>query len=107
MIRMINRSDEFIKQLKINNLSVLNKLGEFLVSKMDYHVPVDTGYLYSRNTYKIENEILFLMNDCDYAIHQEFGTSKMKAQPFMRPSALNYQSDLKRITLDYLGKGMR
>src|SRR6056297_1959090 len=102
MIRMINRSGKFMRQLKSNELSMLNQMGYFLMSKMDYHVAVDTGYLLSRNTYKIERNELFLMNDCDYAIHQEFGTYKMKAHPFMRPAALNYQGELKRIAAHYM-----
>jgi HK97 gp10 family phage protein len=106
MIKLVNRSGKFMRQLKSNELSMLNQMGYFLMSKMDYHVAVDTGYLLSRNTYVINRNELFLMNDCEYAIHQEYGTYKMKAHPFMRPSALNYTNELKRIAANYLGKGM-
>lgn len=106
MIKIVNRSGKFMRQLKENQLSMLNQMGYFLMSKMDYHVAVDTGLLLSRNTYKIERNELFLQNDCPYAIHQEYGTRYQKGTPFMRPSALNYHADLKRIANSYLAKGM-
>lgn len=95
-----------MKQLKANEQEALEAMGEFCVSKMDFHVAVDTGYLQSRNTYVINRNELYLMNDCTYAIFQEFGTYKMKAHPFMRPAAMNYTSELKEIAAKYMSKGM-
>jgi hypothetical protein len=106
MIKLVNRSGKFKKQLKRNELSCLNQMGYYLMSRMDYHVAVDTGYLLSRNTYQIVQHELYLMNDCPYAIHQEYGTYKMKGTPFMRPAALNYTAELKRIAAYHLSKGI-
>ena len=106
MIRLINRSGIFKKKLRENELSCLNNMGYFLMSKMDYHVAVDTGYLLSRNTYQIVQNELYLMNDCPYAVHQEYGTYKMRGTPFMRPSALNYTNELKRIAAFHMGRGV-
>ncbi|MGD9276507.1 MAG: hypothetical protein PVJ67_05020 [Candidatus Pacearchaeota archaeon] len=107
MIRIVNRTGKFMRQLKENELAALNAMGVFCVSKMDYHVAVDTGYLKSRNTYVINRNELFLMNDTPYAKYQELGTYKMAAHPFMRPAALNYVSTLKQISASYMSKGMK
>lgn len=107
MIRLINRTGKFMRQLKDNELSALEAMGKFCKGKMDYHVAVDTGYLRSRNTYVINRNELFLMNDCDYAKYQEYGTYKMAAHPFMKPAALNYVSTLKQIAASYMSEGMK
>lgn len=106
MIRHVNRFGKFKRQLTENERKALEAMGVFGVKMMDKHAPLDTGYLMSRNTYKIVQHELYLMNDCEYAKYQEFGTYKMKAQPFMKPSALNYKSQYKQIAINYLKKGM-
>lgn len=107
MIKLVNRSGKFKSQLNSNELSTLNNLGKFLMSKMDFYVAVDTGYLLSRNTYKIESHELYLQNDCHYAIHQEFGTKYQSGTPFMRPSIYNHGSEIKRILESGFSKGMK
>lgn len=53
-------------------------------------VPVDTGRLKGTIKAEIEgtseNPILVLSADTNYAEYVEFGTSRMKAQPFLRPA---------------------
>jgi HK97 gp10 family phage protein len=105
MIKLINRSGKFKRQLKENEREALEAMGKFGVKMMDKHVAVDTGLLMSRNTYVISANELYLMNDCLYAIFQEFGTYKMKAHPFMRPAA-GYTAQYSQIAALYLAKGM-
>lgn len=99
MLKIIDNTDKFIMQLKSNNTKALNEVGRFCKNKMDELAAVDTGYMKSRNKYEVSNDQLILSNDTDYAVHQEYGTYKMKAHPFMRPSAFNYINDIKRILL--------
>ena len=105
MLKLINRAGKFKRQLKDNERAALEAMGKFGVKMMDKHVPLDTGFLMSRNTYVISGNELYLMNDCYYAIYQEFGTYKMKAQPFMRPAA-GYTAQYKQIAAMYMSKGM-
>jgi HK97 gp10 family phage protein len=53
-------------------------------------VPVDTGRLKGTIKAQIEgtseNPVLVLSANTDYAKYVEFGTYKMKAQPFLRPA---------------------
>lgn len=48
--------------------------------------PVDTGRLRSSIKREIEDESARVYSDVEYAVHQEFGTSKAPAQPFMQPA---------------------
>jgi len=106
MLRVVDRTDEFISMMNSNNQNTLEAIGEFCKDKMDKLVAVDTGLLQSNNDYKVGKNEVVLSNSTDYAIHQEFGTRKMKAHPFMRPSALNYSGDIARISAEGLGEGM-
>jgi len=62
--------------------------------------PVDTGRLKSSiMVEKDGDDSAIVGTDTPYAPHLEFGTKKMKAQPFMRPAAdLAQLSDVKKIT---------
>lgn len=50
-------------------------------------VPVDTGYLKSTIRTEADAEEGRLIADADYAGYVEFGTSRMAAQPYLRPAA--------------------
>lgn len=51
-----------------------------------YRAPVDTGNLRDSITYEVSEDDAKVGTNVDYAIHQEFGTRKMAAQPFLRPA---------------------
>jgi len=54
--------------------------------------PVDTGYLRASITHQFFNNgstgepFALVGSNVEYAPHQEYGTSKMSAQPFLRPA---------------------
>lgn len=43
----------------------------------------------------------------EYAIHQEFGTSKMKARPFLRPALRKNKAQIKKALIDALQKKLK
>jgi len=99
-MRGFNRIAEFIGIMDNKKYKALNEVGVFCVGKMDEYVAVDTGYLKSRNTYKVTkyfNQKLTLLNDCEYAGFQEFGTRFMMAHPFIRPAMENHQHEINEI----------
>lgn len=106
MIQIVNRSGKLMRQINDNQKKALEEIGKFSVNMMDVYCPKDTLYLMSRNTYVINRNELFLMNDCHYAIHQEYGTYKMKEHPFMRPAARNHRKEISMIALKNLGRGI-
>ena len=56
-------------------------------------VPVDTGNLKSSIQTTQEGPLTALVGprDVDYAVYVEYGTSRMAAQPYMRPAAERVQ----------------
>jgi HK97 gp10 family phage protein len=49
-------------------------------------VPVDTGVLHDHIHPEVTAEGMFVVADTDYAAFVEQGTSKMAAQPYLRPA---------------------
>lgn len=57
-------------------------------------VPVDTGFLQSSIIAKHLSKYSQVEARAKYAGYVEFGTHKMKAQPFLRPAIDNYQRQI-------------
>lgn len=66
---------------------MLEDTGDTLVAQMQAVVPVDTGRL--RNSIRknvTTGSVTVGPVDVEYASYVEYGTSRMKAQPYIRPS---------------------
>lgn len=57
-----------------------------IVSAAQRIVPVDTGELHDSIHSEVSSEGMFVVADTDYAAYVEQGTSKMAAQPYLRPA---------------------
>lgn len=98
--RGFNRIANFIGIYNDKKYRTLIAIGDFCKDKMDFYVPVDTGYLKSKNDYVVTRAFqqkLRLINDCYYAGFVEFGTSRMVAQPFIRPAFENHIMEIREI----------
>lgn len=93
----INRIREFNRILTQKKEVLKTRIGEFCYEKMNYYVPVDTGFLKSKNQYKDMGDTIRLINDCPYAGFVERGTRKMIKQPFIYPSLFNHLTEIKQI----------
>lgn len=78
-----------IAGIKLETAADLQRLGQKAARNMRQLAPVDTGRL--RNSIGVTNgsdsrgPYVDVGPTTDYAIHVEFGTSRMAAQPFVRP----------------------
>lgn len=64
--------------------------------------PVDTGNLRNSITHTSDGEAAYVGTNVEYAPYVEYGTSKTKAQPFLRPAAENHTTEYKAIFEDQL-----
>lgn len=98
----------FLTQLGRNIPNALNKTGEVGISKLNKHVPVDTGFMKSRNAYITGSNYVDIGNyNCSYNAFVELGTYKQHAKPFVKPSAFNYVNEYERVLVNELKRGMR
>jgi HK97 gp10 family phage protein len=69
-------SDQYIAD------TVLPKIAE----KAKRIVPIDSGNLHNNIRPEVNSEGMFVVADTEYAAFVEQGTSKMAAQPYLRPA---------------------
>ena len=68
----------------------LTGAGEIVSTAARLLVPVDTGRLRNSIEYQValQDQEVIIGSPVEYAPHQELGTSKMKAQPYLKPGML-------------------
>lgn len=70
--------------------------------------PVDTGNLRNSIVFKVDSpsDSVIIGTNVEYGKYQEFGTSRMKAQPYLRPAVDEHLDEYKRIAEAFL-KGIK
>ena len=66
--------------------------------------PVDTGRLRDSITHEVDEseEAVYIGTNVEYAAYQEYGTSKMKPHPFLKPGIMNNLETYKSIAKQFL-----
>lgn len=61
--------------------------------------PVDTGRLRNSITHEVDmsEQAAIIGSNVEYAAYVELGTSRQKAQPYLRPAAENHTSEYREI----------
>lgn len=67
--------------------------------------PVDTGNLRGSITYEVDagGNAVYIGTNVEYAPYVELGTSRQKAQPFLRPAASEHGAQYRRVLEKALG----
>ena len=78
---------------------VLTTIGIQIQNSAKYYAPVDTGLLRKSITYRLgataDTQYVEIGTANEYAPFQEFGTSKMQAQPFLTPAFNSHKGSAK------------
>ena len=104
------RISEKFKSYGIKSDSMLEKAIEqasiVVESQAAVLAPIDTGLLKKSISHRIIRRNTAIIGQVgtsvEYAPHQEFGTYKMKAQPFLRPALERKRNSVKMIIEDFL-----
>ena len=73
---------------------ILADIGELIVKSAKEIVPVDTGALKESITYEVDGNSVTVGSPLNYSVYVELGTSKMGAQPYLRPAFENNTSQI-------------
>lgn len=67
--------------------------------------PVDTGNLRNSITHEVDaaEKAVYIGTNVEYAPYVELGTSRQKAQPYLRPAATEHGSQYRQVLKDALG----
>ena len=76
----------------------LEKCGQLWEDRAKVYAPVDTGRLRNSIKHHLQgNDTVVTGTNVEYAIYQEFGTSKQSGTPFLRPAGENHLAEYKSI----------
>ena len=59
--------------------------------------PVDTGRLRNSITHADDGEAEYIGTNVEYAPYVELGTSRTRAQPYLKPAVVNHSDEYKKI----------
>lgn len=59
--------------------------------------PVDTGRLRNSITHTDDGEAEYIGTNVEYAPYVELGTSRTRAQPYLKPAVVNHSDEYKKI----------
>ena len=96
-----DHSKECKDEMQKRTMLALEAIGAVVAGKAKGLAPVDTGALRADIRYEVaphENAV-YIGNteEIPYAKYQEFGTSKMKAHPYLKPAATGSKADIHQI----------
>lgn len=95
------RIDDYSEDVKRAVAEALKKGLEMVGLQGEKHAkalcPVDTGNLRNSITHTTDEDSAYIGTNVEYAPYVEFGTSRQKAQPYLRPAATDYISEYKGI----------
>lgn len=69
--------------------------------------PVDTGNLRNSITHSVrmDDDAVYIGTNVEYAAYVEMGTSRMKAQPYLKPAVVDHADEYKQMVEYYLKNG--
>jgi HK97 gp10 family phage protein len=70
------------------------EFGETFEEQAKATCPVDTGYLRAHIGYHADSGGCEIWSDAPYSAYQEYGTSKMRAQPYFEAAMVNAYADI-------------
>lgn len=87
--------------------AALEEIGLLAEGYAEGKCPVDTGNLRGSITHEVDagGNAVYIGTNVDYAPHVELGTSRQKAQPFLRPAASEHGERYRQVLEKALGGG--
>lgn len=102
-VEIVEDNRQAISQaIKMAIREALRDIGKTAVGYATDKVPVRTGNLKSSIAYDSDDEKVIIGSDVHYASYVELGTSKMAAQPYLRPALQDHTDEYRGILEEHL-----
>lgn len=108
-VRYQSSRDEIMRRLREAQNRALEATGIFVLGETINRCPVRTGRLRDSYVYKVnenENQVIVGTN-VEYGPYVEFGTSRMEAQPHLRPAVTQNLDRIQNLIRDIMQQEMR
>ena len=91
-VKITDNSEKILNALRGAKPRALEKIGLVAEGYAKKLCPVDTGTLRKSITHTTDDEAAYVGTNVEYAPAVELGTSRQKAQPYLRPAATEHQT---------------
>ena len=92
-----NNTDKVVKGINRAISTALEKIGLAAEGYAKQLCPVDTGNLRNSITHTATKEAVYIGTNVEYAPYVEMGTSRSRAQPYLKPAAQDHADEYRRI----------
>lgn len=96
-IQIEDYSEEFLRELAVKVPAALEECGLVAEGYAKRLCPVDTGNLRNSITHTLNGNAEYIGTSVEYAPYVEMGTTRTRAQPFIKPSVADHVDRYKRI----------
>jgi HK97 gp10 family phage protein len=96
-IKFTDNSAEILKAFEQATERALEKIGLAAEGYAKKLAPVDTGRLRNSISHEVDGQEVYIGSNVEYAPYVELGTSKQKAQPFLKPAATEHSGTYRAI----------
>lgn len=96
-VRIEDRSEEFLRELAAKIPVALEECGLVAEGYAKRLCPVDTGNLRNGITHTQSENAEYIGTNVEYGPYVEMGTTRTRAQPFIKPSVADHVDQYKQI----------
>lgn len=96
-IEIKDNSIEFLHELGDRKPEILEKIGLLAEGYAKMLCPVDTGRLRNSISHTQDESAAYIGTNVEYAPYVEMGTTRTRAQPYIRPAIENHKSEYQDI----------
>lgn len=100
-----DNTDAAVTGISVAVSSALEKIGLMAEGYAKKKCPVDTGNLRNSITHQVDGDAVYIGTNVEYAPYVELGTSRQKAQPFLRPAASEHGAQYRQVLKNALSSG--
>ena len=96
-IRIEDHSEEFLRELAARIPVALEECGLVAEGYAKRLCPVDTGNLHNSITHTQSGDTEYIGTNVEYGPYVEMGTTRTRAQPFIKPALADHVDQYKQI----------
>ena len=101
-VQIEDHTQDFLDGMSTAMGAALEEIGLVAEGYAKRLCPVDTGNLRNSITHTTDGSAAYIGTNVEYAPYVEMGTSRTRAQPFLRPAAQDHQDVYRKIAERYL-----
>ena len=101
-VEITDNTEEVLEEMGSKLEAALEEIGLVAEGYAKRLCPVDTGNLRNSITHTRDKSAAYIGTNVEYAPYVEMGTSRTRAQPFLRPAAQDHRDTYRRIAEKHL-----